>query len=213
MQQLSQLLDDDLAWRKRELTTLRFLLEERRRSHQMRVLLRFAVCTLYAHWEGFVKGAADTYVAFVADRGLRYSDLAPNFVALGLGGEIVQAGASNKPAMHTELAVRFMFRMSDTARLSLSRARRFYGEVNLNFESLEDLCCLLGLDVGVYSTKRNLLDRRLVERRNLIAHGRNLEIDLEDYVSLHEQIILLVHHFRTAVENAAVTSSFRAAHV
>ena len=83
-------MDDELAWRKRELTTLKHMVE-RARSHEKVFLLRAAVCVLYAHWEGFVKAAATSYASFVDAQGLRYRDLAPNFVALGLRAEIFGA--------------------------------------------------------------------------------------------------------------------------
>jgi hypothetical protein len=67
--ELVDFLDEDLAWRKRELTTFRFLMG-RSRPHEREAVLRAAVCVLYAHWEGFVKNGATGYVNYVALKGL-----------------------------------------------------------------------------------------------------------------------------------------------
>lgn len=107
LDQLVQFLDDELAWRKKELTTLKFMLGKSRKRESV-LLLRAALCVLYAHWEGFVKAAATSYVSFVSTRGLRYRDLTPNFVALGLRREISEAGLSNLPTVHTTLATKLM---------------------------------------------------------------------------------------------------------
>ena len=132
LDQLIQALDDDLVWRKRELTTVNFMLANPR-THQRSPLMRAAICLLYAHWEGFVKTAATSYVSFIATRGLRYRDLTPNFVALGLRTEIREAGQSNRPMNHTAIVARLMsdLKMSDSVKCS-----------NLNSE----IDWLLGLD-------------------------------------------------------------------
>ena len=70
--------------------------------------LRIGVCALYAHWEGFVKRTTEAYITFVAGRRLRYSDLSANFVALGLRTQIIEAGQSRKPTLHSHLATMFM---------------------------------------------------------------------------------------------------------
>ena len=204
--QLIEALDDDLAWRKRELTTVNFLLENPR-QHQREPLLRAAICLLYAHWEGFVKTAATSYVSFVAHQGLRYRDLTPNFVALGLRREIREAGQSNRPHIHTELARRLMADLSERA--SIAWQSSVNTRSNLNSETLREILALLGLDEREYLYKGPLLDKKLLENRNRVAHGERAEIDHDDYDLLHSEIIQLADWFSTDVKNAAVTGQFR----
>ena len=80
---------------------------------------------------------------------------------------------------------------------------------NLNANALTEILCLLGLNGQEYLLKRQLLDQRLVMNRNLVAHGKRVEIELDDYSGLHDEIIQLVQKFRTDVENAAATEDFR----
>ena len=206
LSQLTEFLDDELAWRKKELTTLKFMLGERR-QHEKALLLRAAICVLYAHWEGFVKAAASGYVSFVITRGLRYRDLTPNFAALGLRSEISTAGESKKPTIHTALATEMRSGLSKLTNIDLERAVSTGS--NLNTAALNEIICLVGLDGNDYLTKKQLLDHKLVGNRNLVAHGRPVEIEADEYSVLHEEIVQLVQKFRTDIENAATTEGFR----
>ena len=203
--QLIEVLDDDLAWRKRELTTVNFTLANSRR-HQRGPLLRAAICLLYAHWEGFVKTAATGYISFVAHRGLSYRDLTPNFVALGLRAEIRDAGHSNRPTIHTGIVARLMSDLSDNAEIDWQNSVNTRS--NLNIDTLREILALLGLNERNYLPKGPLLDIKLLANRNRVAHGERVEIDAGDYDILHSEIIQLADWFNTDVQNAAVTEQF-----
>ena len=210
LDQLAGALEDDLRWRKKELTTLKFMFENRR-HHQGDLLLRVAICLLYAHWEGAVKQAATSYVSFVAHRGLRYQDLTPNFVALGLRREIQNAGRSNCPSIHTRLAERLMSDLSDSAKINWQDSVNTRS--NLNFETFEEILALLGLNNQDYLSKGKLLDEKLLKNRNQIAHGKQVSIDPDAYDLLHTEVIDLADRFSTDIQNAAATEKFRRAPV
>ncbi len=205
LDQLAQALDDDLAWRKRELATVKFMLANPRR-HQREPLLRAAICILYAHWEGFVKLAATGYVSYVATRGLRYRDLTPNFVALGMRRQIRDAGQSNLSSLHTELAARLMSDLSERVLIDWETA--ISTRSNLNADTLKEILALLGIDEQPYILKGPLLDQRLLANRNRVAHGERAEIEVDEYSELHTEIIKLVEQFSTDVQNAAVMGQF-----
>ena len=208
--ELEKFLDDELAWRKRELTTLKFMVERRQRQHERVLLLRAAACVLYAHWEGFIRYAATSYVSFVDTQGLRLRELAPNFVALGLRTEIQNAWESNKPSMHIALTTKLMLGLSELANIKWDHS--VYAQSNLNKRRLSEILSLLGLDDKNYLLKGQLLDERLLAKRNRIAHGERVEIELDDYSGLHEEIVQLVENFRTDIQNAAVTGNYRLEH-
>ena len=54
----------DLAWRKKELTTL-YNNVETANSKNLPTALRCASVLLYAHWEGFVKNSAESYLTYI----------------------------------------------------------------------------------------------------------------------------------------------------
>ena len=206
LQELNEHLDTELAWRKKELTTLMFLINGLR-SHQKEPVLRAMVCMLYAHWEGFVKFAATSYVSFVDTRRFSYDQLAANFVALGLRGRITQAGLSNQSAIRTELTAYLMSDLSDRARLNPDQA--ISTEANLNLRVLRNILSMLGIDDSNYLTKGLLIDETLLGTRNGVAHGRDISIDEVSYVNLHTEIIALIEQIRNDVENAAVLGTYR----
>ena len=206
--QLSDALEEDLAWRKRELTTINFTLDKAR-QHQRGPLLRAGVCLLYAHWEGFVKTAARGYVSYVARQRLQYRHLTSNFVALGLRREIRDAGQSNQPSIHTRLVEKLTSDLSENSNLDWQNSINTGS--NLNTERLTEILMLLGLDSTNYLSKGQLLDQKLLANRNSVAHGDRVEIDANDYALLHNEIIRLADQFNTDVQNAAATEQYRRA--
>ena len=200
--ELDEFLDEELSRRKRELTTLKFMVRGNR-PHEKAILLRAAVCILYAHWEGFVKKASSAYVSFVALRGLRYRDLSPSFLALALREEI--AGAT-KATSRTSLMERVTLGLDGRAQIDWRQA--VDTRSNLNSETLAEVFDVLGLDSSDYLVERHRLDQKLVAKRNGIAHGELVEIDMNDYTEMHELVLKLVERFRVDVANAAVTRDY-----
>ncbi|WP_232225109.1 MAE_28990/MAE_18760 family HEPN-like nuclease [Dactylococcopsis salina] len=101
LEQLSDYLANDLAWRKRELSEIKGLVEAKKVSDQRhRTLLRSGVCILYSHWEGFVKLAANAYVDYVRSQRLTYQELASNFLALAMKSKLKDAQETNKPSLY-----------------------------------------------------------------------------------------------------------------
>lgn len=199
-------LDKELAWRKRELTTMRFLVL-RSRTHEQETMLRAGICILYAHWEGFVKSAGTGYVNYVALKGLKYCDLSPSMVALGLRGKLRTAEATNRVTVHTEVTSFLMSDMRENAALPYEDA--ISARDNLNSEVLREILHLLSLDYRPYETKKVLLDERLLASRNAISHGQWLTVDRTDYDNLHHEVLGLLNAFRNDVENAAQMNHFR----
>lgn len=203
--QLGEFLDEDLGWRKQELDTLKYMVE-RADQREKAFLLRAAVCVLYAHWEGFVRAAATSYASFVAAQGLRYRDLTPNFVALGLRSEIVNAGRSERLTDLTSVAEKMIHGLDERAGIDWERSVQT--GANLNSARFAQILCLIGQDGGEYESSNHLLDRKLLGKRNSVAHGRPVEVDEDDYAELHAGIIRLVDMFRDDVENAAALGVF-----
>ena len=199
---LNRYLDDDLYWRKKELTTLNLMLHKCR-PHEKEILLKAGTCILYAHWEGFIKSAATGYVQLVARQGLRLRDLKPNFVALALRSEISSAG---KPNESVTLVEKLLSGLLDRARIDWEGS--ISAGSNLNFERFLDILKVLGLDETPYDSKKHYIDRKLLEKRNLIAHGERVNMDEDEYEEVRIEITGLVQRFRDDVENAAATEAF-----
>ena len=203
---LNDFLDTQLSWRKKELTALKLAVGNARTS-SLNTLLRAAVCLLYSHWEGFIKEAATGYICFVALQGLKFRDVTPNLVALGLRAEIQNAGRSNLSTLHTDLTQKMMGSQDEPFRPNWDEA--INTESNLNSKVLREVLCAVGVNNAEYISKGPIIDERLVMNRNSIAHGQGVVISRDDYDDLHDMILQMLDLFRNDVENAAVLGSYK----
>ena len=74
-------IDSELSWRKKELSALKFNVEESRNfieAEQSR-FIRMGLAMLYAHWEGAIKSLAEYYLNYVANQHLYYKKLKDSF--------------------------------------------------------------------------------------------------------------------------------------
>lgn len=70
---LEELLMQDLAWRKKEMFSLKILVEKDEVNEP--ILLRAGIALLCAHFEGFIKRASNCYIGYVAEQKKPYSEL------------------------------------------------------------------------------------------------------------------------------------------
>ena len=172
------------------------------------VLLRSAVCLLYAHWEGFIRTAATAYVELVARRRLRIGDLKRGLVALSLRADLAKAAQSRRITDHGAV-VDAVLDQSRSARINWKDAVNTRS--NLTYENLEDILYMLDFDSSRYATKRALINEKLVHRRNSVAHGEYLEMDRAEYRNLQTNVLEMIEWFRDDVETSATSQLYRTA--
>ncbi len=202
LEHLNQRLTDDLIWRKKEISDLKSLIETRSFStSKHNAVLRSGVTLLYAHWEGYIKTAATSYLEFVARQRLTYDELAINFVAIAMKFKLAEASETNKATVFTEVA-NFMLTQTNQ-KISIPYEDVVSTASNLSSSILREIVCLLGLDYSFYETKEVIINEQLLKRRNGIAHGEFLLLDREEYQQLHDEILGMMENFRTQIENNA----------
>jgi hypothetical protein len=203
-EQVSDALSKDLIWRRKELTALRFLIESTRQPDENHSLLRASVALLYAHWEGFIKNAALIYLEFVRLQRLKNKDLAANFVAISVRSKLKAAQASDGIASHLAVTKFFLSEMEDRGNIPNTISTKS----NLSSLVLKEIVLALGLDFSFFEPKAILIDEKLVGTRNTIAHGEHVLISRSDYEAVYHQILSMLDHFRTQVENAVAMKRF-----
>jgi MAE_28990/MAE_18760-like HEPN len=164
-------------------------------------VLRSGVALLYAHWEGYIKTAATSYLEFVARQKLTYDELAINFVAVAMKFKLKEASQTNKATVFTEVA---NFMLTQTHQKILLPYEDVVSTAsNLSSSILREIACLLGCDYSFYEMKEAIINEQLLKRRNGIAHGEYLLLDNEEYQQLHDEILAMMENFRTQIENNA----------
>ncbi len=194
-----QKIDDDLIWRKKELSQMKSLISQAVPA-QRDPLIRASICLLYAHWEGFIKCAATNYLSYVCNQGKKASELKPNFVAIKFLSHLHEAAKSAKPSTLGDI-VGFISEKWDT-RLRINYKNSIHTHSNLSSTILKEILWTIGLDMAPFETKFHLIDTSLVNRRNHIAHGDFLDIKVDEYNELHENTMALIETFRTELQNS-----------
>lgn len=204
-EQLSDKLSEELVWRKKELSEVKSLIETKFSPYRHNALIRSGICLLYAHWEGFVKLAANSYLEYVRMQKLSYKQLASNFLALAMKEGLDRAKETNKPSLYIPVCNFFLDELDRRCQLPkdvISTAS------NLSSEILKEITHILGIDFSPYSTKSVLIDTKLLKTRNEIAHGEYSITDREEYIELQVEIISMLNIFRNQIENAAINKDY-----
>lgn len=200
-------IDEDLIWRRRELTDFRAAIQNATANSGLRsALTRAGVALLYAHWEGFIKKSGTHYLEFVGNQGKKASELKSNFIAIKMKSRLDEASKSAKASTSAELVEFFRSKLND--RLRLPHKGIVDTESNLSSKVLREIIWILGLSMSHYETKSQLIDSSLVSRRNHIAHGSALDINLDEYLQLHDDVMSLIDEFRNQLQNAVATDAF-----
>ncbi len=203
--ELNDFLNEELAWRKKELTTNLFMVN-RCRVHEEQPLIRGSICILYAHWEGFIKNSSKAYLNHVSTLGMRYCDLSPTLVTLCLRSKFRDASVTNKTSIHLEITD---FILSDRlVKAKIPWASAIVTESNLNYELLFEILLLVGIDPLLYATKQNFVDEKLLRYRNGIAHGDRVEVLRSDFQDIYKEIFDLIQRFRDDLEASVIGKNY-----
>lgn len=196
-----------LSWRKKELCALKLLIDSTTASgSKQQALLRSGVTILYAHWEGFIKEAASAYLEFVATQHLPYKELTPNFIALSMKEKLESAIQTDKASILNNVANFFLTGLSGKSKIPYKNS--IITKSNLSSEVFKEIICTLNLDHKHYDTKKNLIDEKLLKKRNSIAHGEFLDINLQSHNELHTELINMMDLFMNLLCNLATTKAY-----
>lgn len=205
---LQDLIDKDLAWRKKELTALMSNIKCAR-NFARNTAIRSGITLLYAHWEGAVKNIATYYLCFVAYQKLPYKLLKRNFLALSAKKEVHQFDSTNKATLHNKI-------LNDLFEKNEQRSNIPYENVintasNLNSEVFTEIMTTIGLNFSQYESSFALINEVLLNMRNHIAHGELLEeisLDEKRFEELYRKISQMIENFAIQVSNAASTKQY-----
>ncbi|NJK76411.1 MAG: hypothetical protein HC849_12470 [Oscillatoriales cyanobacterium RU_3_3] len=199
-------LDEDLAWIIKELSLLKSQIPNTPNPLQD-AMIRAGITILYAHWEGFVKYAAENYLNYVSLKKLRHDQLESCFVALCLKKKINEMDNTNKFDLQTA-AVDFMLQQLNE-RANIPYEGIIQTKSNLNFMIFCEICKVIGIDTTKYQLREPSIDKQLLLSRNTIAHGKYLSMNFNEYQKLYDTVIVMMRDIKDDILNAAATEKFK----
>lgn len=207
---LQNLIDEDLAWRKIEISCTKRMIEKST-GFSKETALRAGVALLYAHWEGSIKNMCTYYLTYVSQLKLPYSQLKDNFLALSLKKKITEFNTNNKNEYHTRF-IEEVFSCKDQ-QSKIPCESIINTESNLNSTVFINIMNIIGLNHDEYSLKFKLIDEVLLTNRNSIAHGEKISyiIDERRYIELSEKVLEIITKVSIQILNAAIQKEYKLA--
>ncbi|MBU1170502.1 MAG: hypothetical protein KKD44_13145 [Proteobacteria bacterium] len=203
---LTDRLAQDLIWRKRELSDLKYLITSAYSHRRVSVLGRSGIALLYAHWEGYIKKSSEFYLEFIRMQRLKNKDLANNFLAIAVNQQFHKVTNTSKYSSYINIVDFFKTKLND--RSIFSHKTVIDTESNLTSKVFKEIISTLGFDYSYYEPLEKLIDSKILGRRNKIAHGETQPIDVSEYLLLHDRIIEMLENYRTLIENAVVLKQY-----
>lgn len=201
LEKLQDLLAKDLAWRKKELIDIKLLIH----STQNKTLCRVGIALLSAHFEGFIKQAANYYVVYVSSQNLKISDLTTNFAAIQAHSTFNECAVSDKISVRKRAIDNFLEDYTTkNFQVDYSPEHPIIStQSNPSSTVVKNIFASIGLDFAPYETKVNYIDSDLLSNRHSVVHGNKIYIEQSDFDSTLEIITEIMEQFSDQILDAA----------
>lgn len=196
---LSSLFDEDLLWRRKELSDLKNSIRLSDR-YAKPVLLRAIIALSYAHWEGYVRTCANRYFEHLTLRKKHFLELERQIYVNNFLGRV---DALHRNRVNLEERCKLINDILDGERDRFSHLNQELIDTrsNLNTDVIKDICIICGVDSAHFEENRNFIDLMLLKRRNAIAHGQQEFIQSDEVDDFVKEVLALMAHFRNLLEN------------
>lgn len=205
IQQLSNALNDEITWRKREIIELR-MQAARKDSMTHKTILRAGVAVLYSHWEGFVKASSELLLNYISNQKLKNSELSEVYVVQSFKSHLSTLADTKNSGVALE-SLRFILdKMEESS--SINHKNYVNTESNLSSEVFDRIASSIGVDVSKYMHLYPFIDESIVNKRNYIAHGEFMDVNLDEYKRISDRVFDLIRQYKDDIENIAVSKSY-----
>lgn len=209
-EQLEKYLDEDLGWRKVEISDLLFLSKT---TNNNEVILKSLILLLYAHWEGYIKKSSKLYIKYISEEKVKLNDLSHNFKAVALKEQISKCiDAKDKLTLANELAFVSSFLKFENKKfkLDVNIDNNFDSgiidtESNLKPKVFKNIIEILGLNYkNALEAREHYINSHLLANRNAIGHGNkfnpNTQLDfsltIKDVEKLKTIVFSIIDNFK-----------------
>lgn len=209
-EQFTNYLEEDLAWRKKELSSLILIAE----GHEdNKAILKSIILLLYAHWEGYIKKSSKIYLKYIAESKKRISELTQNFKAVSLKKMIAQC-IENTEHLTLQNEITIINKLEKLENINFNvdidvdndhDSSIIDTAGNLTPKRLKNIHAIIGLKYKPpLQLKENHINAHLLKNRNLIAHGgkyiekedEDFSLELEEIKKLRDIVLSIIDNFK-----------------
>ena len=167
---LSDLFDEDIIWRRRELSDMKAAVKAADVAAKP-ALLRAIITMTYAHWEGYVRACANRYFEYLTIRRKRYTELERQVY---VNTFLIRLDALHQSRPSLEARCKLVNDILDSTNGTFRYVHPMLIDTksNLNTDVLQEICLICSVDPSHFETKRFFIDQLILKRRNAIAHGQ-----------------------------------------
>ncbi|MEC6814651.1 MAE_28990/MAE_18760 family HEPN-like nuclease [Photobacterium toruni] len=201
-------LEDDLSWRKQELTMLILSHSEVNAF----ILNKSLILMIYSHWEGYIKNSCKQYLLYVSQKKIQTNLLTSNFKAIMVKGHVNEViNSNNTLTLGNEISLLDkingnMYKKFNIPKSILSEKDKTFINThdNLNYKTLKSFCEIVGIgSVDFIESKEKYINETLLAQRNAISHGNKIDpesvafnLNRDNILRLRDLIFLIMDHIK-----------------
>ena len=198
IEQLEEELTKDLSWRKKEMLSLKILIEKD--SVNENILLRAGMALLCAHFEGFIKKASNCYIGYVSEQKIKYKDLRSSFAAIKMENEFKTCSKSEKNSVHSKLINKYKSIEESKFKEKYDLDNPYIStHSNPKIDELKEIMNVLGIESDIFETKSHYIDASLLANRHKVVHGDKTEFTKEDFITTYDTIMKLIDGYEALI--------------
>jgi hypothetical protein len=208
IEEFQDFLENDLAWRKMEISQLFMILNT---VETKDIIGKSMILLLYAHWEGFIKKSSKYYLRYVSDKNITLNALTRNFEAIMLkkyAKECIDQDSNNLMKEFAFMDAQYS-RSDKPFNISIDVDNEFDTEFidtqrNLSSKVLKGIIQIVGIKYNdTIQTRGAFLDVNLLRHRNSIGHGNQINqgedeispLDFAGIVKLKEFVVSMLDYY------------------
>lgn len=208
IEKLQDKIDEEMAWRKKELLSFRQLVESN--TDSQKTLIRAGVALLCAHFEGLIRMSSNYYVVFISCKKIPVAQIQNSFMALKFKKKMIECSKTEKSSVHKTLFDKIDEIKDKYFEINFSEDDLIIKtESNPSSEKVSEIMSILGLDFGVFESKKHYIDSRLLAQRHKIVHGEKIELSLEDFTETFDIIMQIMEDYTKLILQAAEDETFK----
>lgn len=199
-EQFEEYLQEDLSWRKKEISELYLLAA----TNNSETLLKSLILILYAHWEGYIKKSSKLYIKYVVEEKVKIEDLTFNFKAIALK-EVAKKclDTSENLTLSNEFLLLNTYNSIDDKKFKISinpdddqTPSIISTNNNLKPKVLKNIINIIGTKYNTaLETREVYINNNLLSNRNAIGHGSKFDEDRQVDFSLNIKDIAKLKDF------------------